>query len=679
VTSTVSTLWAKALVDHPDASKPLASSGGNVAVSVLTLVQLIVSLAADVCVMRYGGVEPHSSSSSSSSGGGGGGGGGSSGGSGVGSDSSPPLPAGASAVPAPAPAAATAASPPPRRYSWLEIVLAFTPISIFVIMSKLTTYLSYYYVSVSLSHTAKASEPIFNVLVAAVIFGEFHSAHVYLSLLPIALGITLASVTDFSYNHIGFAWSVASALMKVLQNIYTKKLMLTGRFSFWEIHLFCGAASLAIFAPAVLLQCLSARVNPFARCGSIAAAAARARSALLSEVRCRCRRVLARGCPPTRPFSLPPPSSQLCRSFPIVSLFLSSLLQYASSVASYRVLHLVSHLSYTIITTAKRLVVILSGMLLASRAWSALNTTGVTLAVLGILAYHIVEDEKPSSWPDNPLSWRSWAACLAAELCERRPAPKAKVDDEESAASDGGGGGGSGGGGSASFWAAAAAAAALPPQTQPPPAAAALLSAAALARADFSALLQRSGSGAPPLLPAMPNALLWPSPAPALHARWPATAEQRGRDAAAAEASSGGGSGGGSGGDGVSAGGGSSSGGGGGGSSSSSAASSWLTGGLRGRGHIPTLLAKASFLGGSAPPPPAAMLQEPAPPLSASYDAGAESSARPPGSPTVRSRGGGGAGELDAAVAAADAAVSGGGAGSGSSNGGGGGGTPKRE
>jgi solute carrier family 35 protein E1 len=184
-------------------------------------------------------------------------------------------------VPAPAPAAATAASPPPRRYSWLEIVLAFTPISIFVIMSKLTTYLSYYYVSVSLSHTAKASEPIFNVLVAAVIFGEFHSAHVYLSLLPIALGITLASVTDFSYNHIGFAWSVASALMKVLQNIYTKKLMLTGRFSFWEIHLFCGAASLAIFAPAVLLQCLSARVNPFARCGGGGARALAQRACLV--------------------------------------------------------------------------------------------------------------------------------------------------------------------------------------------------------------------------------------------------------------------------------------------------------------------------------------------------------------------------------------------------------------
>lgn len=272
VTSTVSTLWAKNLVDHPDASRPL-TSGSNVAVSVLTLVQLVVSLAADICVMRFGGVTQnmvdtrHMASlgrgddTASSSGGG------------ISSDLvAPMLPA----LSAAASSASLLLSVPPlvagealdlaaSRHGVFEIVTAFTPISIFVICSKLTTYLSYYYVSVSLSHTAKASEPIFNVLVAALVFGEFHSSHVYLSLLPIALGITLASVTDFSYNHIGFFWSVASALMKVLQNIYTKRLMLTGRFTFWEIHLFCGAASLVIFAPVVALQSLSANVNPFAR------------------------------------------------------------------------------------------------------------------------------------------------------------------------------------------------------------------------------------------------------------------------------------------------------------------------------------------------------------------------------------------------------------------------------
>ena len=139
----------------------------------------------------------------------------------------------------------------------------FTPISVFVIMSKLATYLSYQTVSIALSHTAKASEPIFNVIVAALFFGEYHSRPVYVSLIPIALGVGLASVTDFTYNHTGFLWATTSALMKVLQNIYTKRLMNSGKFTFWEIHLFCGAASLIILAPVLWVQTATSERNPF--------------------------------------------------------------------------------------------------------------------------------------------------------------------------------------------------------------------------------------------------------------------------------------------------------------------------------------------------------------------------------------------------------------------------------
>ena len=119
-----------------------------------------------------------------------------------------------------------------RRSAW-DLVQAFLPISVFVTLGKVTTYLSYQYVSMALAHTAKASEPIFNVVVAALFFGEFHSRQVYLSLVPISLGIFLASVSDFTYNHTGFAIAVSSALAKVLQNIYTKRLMDTGRYTFW--------------------------------------------------------------------------------------------------------------------------------------------------------------------------------------------------------------------------------------------------------------------------------------------------------------------------------------------------------------------------------------------------------------------------------------------------------------
>jgi solute carrier family 35, member E1 len=236
LTSTASTVWNKQLVDS-----------GGVSVTVLTLLHLLVSLGSDLAIIQYG------------------------------DDGRP--------------------QPPKYKHAsnlhkgW-DILVSFAPISIFLILSKLTTYVSYKHVSVSLSHTAKASEPIFNVLVAAVLFGEYHAKPVYYSLLPIAVGVTLASATDFSFNFIGFFWSVVSALMKVLQNIYTKRIISSGRFSFFELHGWCGAASLAVLLPIMIIQGATASKNLFS-------------------------------------------------SFPIVALMSCSLLQYISSISSYKVLHLV--------------------------------------------------------------------------------------------------------------------------------------------------------------------------------------------------------------------------------------------------------------------------------------------------------------------------------------------------
>jgi solute carrier family 35 protein E1 len=251
-TSAASGLWNKALVEEN------SHGGSGVSPTVLTFLHLLVSLGSDVAIMRYWAkqqqqqqhqeqqqqqqqqrVSGSAVTVSSRS---------------AGAHDRGALTTGGSHV----------VPNDPARSLW-SVVVAFTPISVFVITSKLTTYMSYQHVSMALSHTAKATEPIFNVLVAALLFGELHSTAVYTSLVPIALGVTLASVTDLSYNNAGFFWATASALTKVLQNIYTKKIMDTGKFTFWEIHLYCGAASLAILLPLLLGQVLTADTNPFSQ------------------------------------------------------------------------------------------------------------------------------------------------------------------------------------------------------------------------------------------------------------------------------------------------------------------------------------------------------------------------------------------------------------------------------
>lgn len=60
-------------------------------------------------------------------------------------------------------------------------------------------------VAVSFTHTVKASEPFFTVLLSAFFLGEVPSPLVLGSLVPIVGGVALASLTEVSFN-----WSVLS-------------------------------------------------------------------------------------------------------------------------------------------------------------------------------------------------------------------------------------------------------------------------------------------------------------------------------------------------------------------------------------------------------------------------------------------------------------------------------------
>jgi hypothetical protein len=80
------------------------------------------------------------------------------------------------------------------------VLMRFAPIAAFIIAGKMATYFSYQYVSMSLTHTAKALEPVFNVAMSAILFAEYKPMGVYLSLMPIALGVGIASITEISYN-----------------------------------------------------------------------------------------------------------------------------------------------------------------------------------------------------------------------------------------------------------------------------------------------------------------------------------------------------------------------------------------------------------------------------------------------------------------------------------------------
>ncbi|KAI5391271.1 hypothetical protein KIW84_076207 [Lathyrus oleraceus] len=78
-------------------------------------------------------------------------------------------------------------------------------------------------VSVSLTHTIKAMEPFFTVVLSSFLLGEVRTFWVISSLLLIVGGVALASMTKVSFNWIGFSTAMASNLTNQLRNVVSKK------------------------------------------------------------------------------------------------------------------------------------------------------------------------------------------------------------------------------------------------------------------------------------------------------------------------------------------------------------------------------------------------------------------------------------------------------------------------
>ena len=74
----------------------------------------------------------------------------------------------------------------------MHALQVFWPVSLCMVLGKLSTYASYVTMSVSLTQTAKALEPLFNVTLAYFVFGERKPLRVVLTLVPVALGVALA-------------------------------------------------------------------------------------------------------------------------------------------------------------------------------------------------------------------------------------------------------------------------------------------------------------------------------------------------------------------------------------------------------------------------------------------------------------------------------------------------------
>ncbi|GAX83747.1 hypothetical protein CEUSTIGMA_g11172.t1 [Chlamydomonas eustigma] len=132
-----------------------------------------------------------------------------------------------------------------------EFGTIFGPASMHAI-GHIAANLSFAAVAISLTHTVKTLEPAFNVVLMKLILGESTPLPAVLSLIPIIVGVALASAGELSFNWMGFLTAMASNLTFGFRAVWSKMAM-SKTLSSTALYAYTTLISVLICVPLALL------------------------------------------------------------------------------------------------------------------------------------------------------------------------------------------------------------------------------------------------------------------------------------------------------------------------------------------------------------------------------------------------------------------------------------------
>lgn len=101
-------------------------------------------------------------------------------------------------------------------------IIALLGPALFHTIGHISACVSFSKVAVSFTHVIKSAEPVFSVIFSSLL-GDSYPLAVWLSILPIVMGCSLAAVTEVSFNIGGLSGAMISNVGFVLRNIYSKR------------------------------------------------------------------------------------------------------------------------------------------------------------------------------------------------------------------------------------------------------------------------------------------------------------------------------------------------------------------------------------------------------------------------------------------------------------------------
>ncbi|CAA2997635.1 triose phosphate/phosphate translocator, chloroplastic-like [Olea europaea var. sylvestris] len=134
-----------------------------------------------------------------------------------------------------------------------ELLALLTPVAFCHALGHVMSNVSFAAVAVSFTHTIKALEPFFNAAASQFILGHQIPFSLWLSLAPVVIGVSMASLTELSFNWTGFISAMISNIAFTYRSIYSKKAM-TGMDSTNVYAYISIIALLFCLPPAILIE-----------------------------------------------------------------------------------------------------------------------------------------------------------------------------------------------------------------------------------------------------------------------------------------------------------------------------------------------------------------------------------------------------------------------------------------
>ncbi|XP_042032335.1 triose phosphate/phosphate translocator, non-green plastid, chloroplastic-like [Salvia splendens] len=238
---------------------------------------------------------------------------------------------------------------------------AILPLAVVHTLGNLFTNMSLGKVSVSFTHTVKAMEPFFSVILSSIFLGEPPTIWVVLSLVPVVGGVALESMTEVSFNWAGFWSAMASNLSNQSRNVLSKKMMVKKESHFSSIFSLCRnlliitVMSFILNIPVALFFMEGVKFTP----------------SYLQAAGLNVNEIYTRS-------------------------LLAALCFHAYQQVAYMILQRVSPVTHSVANCVKRVVVIVSSVLFFHTPVSLINALGTAIALAGVFLYSRVNSIKPN-------------------------------------------------------------------------------------------------------------------------------------------------------------------------------------------------------------------------------------------------------------------------------------------